>query len=167
VGDLAGGRKYLVLGPGKNGGYHRAGRVGVSTGGRLRWGRINISAVQLLDTVQPIWTGCTASSNCTAFSSYLGVFELFVVECCADVHFFVVIRTGVSGSVCVVVARVRAWFVCFFGFCEIIIKVSLRTGPAACMPPPIKKEMCVAGKKEGQACRQSVVPAARLGTVVG
>jgi hypothetical protein len=32
------------LGPGKNGGYHRAGRVGVSTGGRLRWGRINISA---------------------------------------------------------------------------------------------------------------------------
>jgi hypothetical protein len=44
---LAGGRKYLVLGPGKNGGYHRAGRVGVSTGGRLRWGRINISAVQI------------------------------------------------------------------------------------------------------------------------
>jgi hypothetical protein len=44
VGDSAGGRKDLVLGPGKNGGYHRAGRVGVSTGGRLRWGRINISA---------------------------------------------------------------------------------------------------------------------------
>jgi hypothetical protein len=46
VGDLGGGRKYLVLGPGKNRGYHRAGRVGVSTGGRPRWGRINISVVR-------------------------------------------------------------------------------------------------------------------------
>jgi hypothetical protein len=33
-----------------------------------------------------------ASSDCTAFSSYLGVFELFAVQCCADVHFFGVIR---------------------------------------------------------------------------
>jgi hypothetical protein len=46
--------------------------------------------------VQPDWTGCTASSDCTAFLSYLGAFELFAVQCCADVHFFVVIRTGVS-----------------------------------------------------------------------
>jgi hypothetical protein len=30
------------------------------------------------------------------FSSYLGVFQLFAVQCCADVHFSVVIRTGVS-----------------------------------------------------------------------
>jgi hypothetical protein len=38
-------------------------------------------------------------------------------------------------------------------------------GPS--MPPPIKKEMwVVAGKQEGGAGRQSVVPAARLGTVV-
>jgi hypothetical protein len=44
---------------------------------------------------------CTAaSSNCTAFSSYLGVFELFAVQCCAVVHFFVVIRTaGVSSGI--------------------------------------------------------------------
>jgi hypothetical protein len=44
--------------------------------------------------------------------------------------------------------------------------VSLRTGPS--MPPPIKKETWVAGKQEGQAGRQSVVPAAtgRPGTVV-
>jgi hypothetical protein len=34
------------------------------------------------------------------------------------------------------------------------------------MPPPIKKETWVAGKQEGGAGRQSVVPAARLGTVV-
>jgi hypothetical protein len=33
------------------------------------------------------------------------------------------------------------------------------------MPPPIKKETWVAGKEEGGAGRQSVVPAARLGTV--
>jgi hypothetical protein len=51
--------------------------------------------VQLLDAVQPIWTGCIASRNCTAFLSYLGVFELFAVQSCADVHFFVVIRMGV------------------------------------------------------------------------
>jgi hypothetical protein len=50
----------------------------------------------LLDAVQPVWTGCTASSDCTAFSSYLGVFELFAVQCCADVHFFCVIRTAIS-----------------------------------------------------------------------
>jgi hypothetical protein len=36
-------------------------------------------------------------------------------------------------------------------------------GPS--MPPPIKKETWVAGKQEGGAGRQSVVPAARLGTV--
>jgi hypothetical protein len=54
-GGLAGGRKYLDLGPGKNGGYHRAGRVGVSTGGRLRWGRINISAVD--NSKNPKMTG--------------------------------------------------------------------------------------------------------------
>jgi hypothetical protein len=35
------------------------------------------------------------------------------------------------------------------------------------VPPPIKKETWVAGKQEGGAGRQSVVPAARLGTVVG
>jgi hypothetical protein len=35
------------------------------------------------------------------------------------------------------------------------------------MPPPIKKETWVAGKQEGGAGRESVVPAARLGTVVG
>jgi hypothetical protein len=38
-------------------------------------------------------------------------------------------------------------------------------GPS--MPPPIKKETWVAGKQEGGAGRQSAVPAARLGTVVG
>jgi hypothetical protein len=38
-------------------------------------------------------------------------------------------------------------------------------GPS--MPPPIKKETWVAGKQEGQAGSQSLVPAARLGTVVG
>jgi hypothetical protein len=36
-------------------------------------------------------------------------------------------------------------------------------GPS--MPPPIKKETWAAGKEEGGAGRQSVVPAARLGTV--
>jgi hypothetical protein len=35
------------------------------------------------------------------------------------------------------------------------------------MPPPIKKETWVAGKQEVGAGRESVVPAARLGTVVG
>jgi hypothetical protein len=38
-------------------------------------------------------------------------------------------------------------------------------GPS--MPPPIKKETWVAGKQEGGAGRQSVVPAARLSTVRG
>jgi hypothetical protein len=28
----------------------------------------------------------------------LGVFELFAVQCCADVHFFCVIRTAISVS---------------------------------------------------------------------
>jgi hypothetical protein len=37
-------------------------------------------------------------------------------------------------------------------------------GPS--MPPPIKKETWVAGKQEGGAGRQSIVPAARLGTVL-
>jgi hypothetical protein len=56
------------------------------------------NAVQLLEAVQPIWTGCTASGNCTGFLSYLAVFEQNVVQCCADEHFFVVIRTGVSAK---------------------------------------------------------------------
>jgi hypothetical protein len=36
-----------------------------------------------------------ASSDCTAFSSYLGFFELYSVQCCADVHFFDLIRTDI------------------------------------------------------------------------
>jgi hypothetical protein len=46
--------------------------------------------------LHPLPRGCTVSRDCTAFSSYLGVFKLFAVQCCADVHFFVVIRRGVS-----------------------------------------------------------------------
>jgi hypothetical protein len=50
-GGFGRGRKDLVLGPGKNDGYHRAGRVVVLRGGPPRWGRINISGQQAVDQV--------------------------------------------------------------------------------------------------------------------